>query len=78
LTYPQEAKDKGIHGRITISFTVGTDGKVSNVKVLRGVNPLLDNEAKRVIEMSPAWTPGKMGGKPVPVTYTFPVIYKLN
>ena len=40
--------------------------------------PLLDNEAKRVIEMSPAWTPGKMGGKPVPVTYTFPVIYKLN
>ena len=78
LTYPQEAKEKGIHGRITLSFTVGTDGKVSNVKVLRGVNPLLDNEAKRVIEMSPAWTPGKMGGKPVPVTYTFPVIYKLN
>ena len=78
LNYPQEAKEKGIQGRITLSFTVGTDGKVGSVKVLRGVDPILDNEAIRVIEMSPAWTPGKMGGKTVPVTYTFPVIYKLN
>ena len=78
LTYPQEAKEKGIQGRVTLSFTVGTDGKVGSVKVLRGVDPILDNEAIRVIEMSPEWTPGKMGGKAVPVTYNFPVIYKLN
>ena len=78
LNYPQEAKEKGIQGRVTLSFTVGTDGKVGSVKVLRRVDPLLDNEAIRVIEMSPEWTPGKMGGKAVPVTYTFPVIYKLN
>jgi protein TonB len=78
LVYPEEAKEKGIQGRITLSFTVGTDGKVGSVKVLRGVDPILDNEAIRVIEMSPEWTPGKMGGKAVPVTYTFPVIYKLN
>lgn len=78
LNYPQEAKDKGIEGRVTLTFTVGTDGKVSAVKVVRGVDPLLDNEAIRVVEMSPAWTPGKMDGKAVSVTYTFPVIYKLN
>ena len=78
LNYPQEAKDKGIQGRVTLTFTVGTDGKVSAVKVVRGVDPLLDNEAIRVVEMSPAWTPGKMDGKNVSVTYTFPVIYKLN
>ena len=78
LNYPQEAKDKGIQGRVTLTFTVGTDGKVSAVKVVRGVDPLLDNEAIRVVGMSPAWTPGKMDGKLVSVTYNFPVIYKLN
>ena len=78
LNYPQVAKDKGIQGRVNISFTVGADGKVSGVKVVRGVDPILDNEAIRVLEMSPAWSPGKLDGKPVSVTYTFPVIFKLN
>lgn len=75
LTYPAEANEKGIQGRVTISFTVSSTGKVCDVKVIRGVDPLLDNEAVRVVEMSPDWTPGMKDGKPVAVTYVFPVIF---
>ena len=78
LNYPEEAKEKKIQGRVTISFTVSETGKVSDVKVLRGADPLLDKEAVRVVESSPEWTPGMKDGKPVPVTYTFPVIFQLN
>ena len=78
LKYPEEAKEKNIEGRVTLSFTVTETGKVSDVKVLRGADPLLDKEAVRVVESSPDWTPGMKDGKPVPVTYTFPVIFQLN
>ena len=78
MNYPDEAKEKGIQGRVTLSFTVSSSGKVHGVKVLRGVDPILDNEAVRVVEMSPEWTPGKSDGKPVSVSYTFPVIFKLR
>ena len=78
LKYPEEAKEKKIQGRVTLSFTVTETGKVSDVKVLRGADPLLDKEAVRVVESSPDWTPGMKEGKPVPVTYTFPVIFQLN
>ena len=75
LVYPEEAKKAKISGRVTLKFTVGKDGSVSDVKVLRGVNKLLDEEAVRVVSMSPAWTPGKIDGKPVNVSYAFPVIF---
>ena len=75
LTYPAEAEEKGVQGRVTISFTVSSTGKVCDVKVIRGVDPLLDNEAVRVVEMSPDWTPGMKDGKPVAVSYAFPVIF---
>ena len=78
LKYPDEAKEKNIQGRVTLSFTVASDGKVYDVKVLRGADPLLDNEAVRVVEMSPDWTPGKVDGIPVAVTYTFPVIFQMK
>ena len=60
---PAEAEEKGVQGRVTLSFTVTSTGKVCDVKVLRGVDPLLDNEAVRVVEMSPDWTPGMKDGK---------------
>lgn len=78
LVYPKEAAENKIQGRITLQFTVSETGKVTNVKVLRGVDPLLDKEAVRVIELSPDWTPGKSNGRNVPVTFTFPVIYQLR
>ncbi len=77
LVYPKEAAENKIQGRITLQFTVSETGKVTNVKVLRGVDSLLDKEAVRVVELSPDWTPGMKEGKPVPVTYTFPVIFQL-
>lgn len=78
LAYPDIAKENGIQGRVTLQFTVGTDGKVSGVKVLRGVDPSLDKEAVRVVSSSPKWTPGKQRDRPVKVTYTFPVIFQLK
>lgn len=76
LVYPDAVKRKGIQGRVTLQFTVQTDGSVSNVRVIRGVHPELDKEAVRVVESSPKWKPGKYKDKVVPVTYTFPVIFQ--
>ena len=76
LQYPKEAKDDGIQGRVMVQFTICDDGVVRNVKVLRGVHPLLDAEALRVISSSPNWKPGMQGGKPVNVTFLFPVIFR--
>ena len=74
----KEAKKDKIAGRVMLQFVVGTDGSVSGVKVLRGVNPLLDAEAVRVISSSPNWTPGELNGEIVAVTYQFPVIFQLR
>ena len=76
LKYPQTAKDAEVQGRVVAQFVVGTDGKVGDVKVLRGVHPDLDAEVVRVISSSPDWTPGYVKGEPVKVTYTFPVVFK--
>ncbi len=78
LKYPQAAKDAGVQGRVTLQFSVYPDGSVRDTKVLRGVNPDLDAEALRVVSASPDWTPGYVKGEPVKVTYTFPVIFRLN
>ena len=78
LVYPEIAKENGVQGRVMLQFTVGADGKVSNVKVLRGVDPSLDKEAVRVVSMSPKWTPGKQRDRNVKVTYTVPVIFQLR
>ncbi|MBO7479487.1 MAG: energy transducer TonB [Bacteroidales bacterium] len=78
LEYPEIAKENGIQGRVTLQFTVNTDGSVSDVKVLRGVDSSLDKEAVRVVSASPKWKPGMQRDKPVRVTYTFPVIFQLR
>ena len=78
LEYPEIAKENGIQGRVTLQFTVNTDGSVSDVKVLRGVDSSLDKEAVRVVSSSPKWKPGMQRDKPVRVTYTFPVIFQLR
>ena len=78
LRYPESAKNAGIQGRVTLQFTVGKDGKVGDVKVLKGIDPELDAEALRVVSSSPAWTPGYVKGNPVKVTYTFPIIFRLR
>lgn len=78
INYPEIAKENGVQGRVTLQFTVNTDGRVSDVKVLRGVDSSLDKEAVRVVSSSPKWSPGKQRGKPVKVRFTFPVIFQLR
>ena len=78
LVYPEIAKENGVQGRVTLQFTIEKDGSVDNVEVFRGVDPLLDKEAVRVVSSSPKWTPGMQDGRYVRVTYTFPVIFQLR
>ncbi|MBQ7751117.1 MAG: energy transducer TonB [Bacteroidales bacterium] len=78
LVYPEIAKENGVQGRVTLQFTVENDGRVTNVRVLRGVDESLDKEAVRVVSSSPKWKPGKQRDRAVKVTYTFPVIFQLR
>jgi len=76
--YPQEAQDKGVHGKVILTFIVECDGSVSNVKVVHGVDSLLDAEAVKAIEASPKWSPGLQRGKPVRVRFAIPLIFNNN
>lgn len=78
LNYPEAAKENGIEGKVVLSFTVNAKGIVKNVTVLKSASPLLDEEAVRVVSSSPKWTPGRIDGKPVKVTYSFPVFFQLR
>ncbi|MBR4775291.1 MAG: TonB family protein [Bacteroidales bacterium] len=78
LVYPEIAKENGVQGRVTLSFTVEADGRVTNVRVLKGVDESLDKEAVRVVSSSPRWTPGKQRDRKVKVSYTFPVYFMLR
>jgi TonB family protein len=78
LVYPPEAKASTIQGRVILQFLIDKKGNVKNVKVLRGVHKLLDEEAVRVVSLSPPWTPGKEKGETVSVVYVFPVIFQLR
>ena len=77
IQYPQDAKEKGIHGRVIVQFIVEKDGSIKDTKVVRGIDPSLDNEALRVINAMPKWEPGKHKGEAVSVKYTVPVSFKL-
>lgn len=78
--YPEEARKTGIEGRVTTQFTITKEGRLVNVRILRGVHPLLDDEAIRVIESAPQiWKPGEnIKGEPIDINYTFPVIFMLS
>ena len=78
IKYPKQIMEEGIQGRVTVSFIVEKDGRVSNVRLLRSVQPALDKEAIRVVKSMPKWTPGKQNGKPVRVRFNLPVMFKLN
>lgn len=80
LQYPVIEKEKGIQGKVYVSFIVHTDGSIQDVKVLRGIagGPNCDKEAVRVIKAMPKWTPGKQAGKVVRVQYTYPVAFRIK
>lgn len=76
MQYPKECRKAGIEGRVSVGFTVGTDGKLTDIRILKGAHEQLDAEALRVIEMSPDWTPGLQDGKPIPVRMLIPVEFR--
>jgi TonB family protein len=76
--YPVAAKEQNIQGRVIVRFCVTAKGGVSQISVLKGVDPELDAEALRVVETLPEFKPGKQGGKPVPVWYMVPITFTLK
>lgn len=77
MKYPEAAKKKGIHGRVIVNFVVDKDGSITEAKVVRSVDPLLDKEALRLVYSMPKWNPGTMDGKPVRVRYSVPFTFRL-
>lgn len=78
IRYPVEAQEKNIQGRVICRFVVKKDGSISDVEVIRGVDPLLDAEAIRVIEQMPTWKPGTQRGEAVNVHFTIPIQFSLS
>lgn len=78
LTYPAEAKSMGIEGTIIVGFVINADGSVSDVEILRGIGGGADEEAQRVVEHSPDWTPAQQKGKKVNSRMRLPVRFKLS
>lgn len=78
LKYPTIAAENGIEGRVVVRFVVGKDGNVSDIQVLRSIDPSCDKEATRVVKMMPKWIPGMQNGRPVAVYYTLPILFKLQ
>ena len=75
--YPEESRKNGIQGTVWINFLVNLDGKISDVKVMRGIGSELDEEAIRVVKLMPNWIPAKQQGKPIPTYYNLPIKFKL-
>ena len=78
ISYPEEAIKNGIQGRVIVQFIVEKDGSITDPKVAKGVDPLLDKEALRVVSTMPNWKPGKQRGEAVRVKYTLPVSFKMD
>lgn len=78
IKYPSIAKDAGIQGTVYVTFVVDEKGDVKDVKVLRSIGGGCDEEAIRVVENMPSWSPGKQRGKPVKVQYNLPIRFTLK
>lgn len=78
IKYPVIAQENGIQGRVITNFVVERDGSITDVQVVRGVDPSLDKEAVRVIQSMPKWKPGKQRGSAVRVRFTLPVVFRLQ
>lgn len=77
IKYPTEAQRRGAQGRVIVKFVVETNGSISNIHVVKGIDPLLDAEAIRVCTTMPTWAPARQEGKAVRCYYTIPVTFRL-
>lgn len=78
IKYPVIAQENGLQGRVITNFVVERDGSITDVQVVRGVDPSLDREAVRVIQSMPRWKPGQQRGQAVRVRFTLPVVFRLQ
>lgn len=78
IKYPKEASEAGIQGKVFVTFVVGADGAVRDVKLMRGLGYGTDEEAIRVVKAMPKWKPGSQGGENVAVKYNLPINFKLE
>ena len=78
IKYPVVAQENGVQGRVIVGFVVERDGSITDVKIMRSVDPSLDREAQRVVRAMPRWKPGKQNGSAVRVKYTVPVVFRLQ
>lgn len=78
IKYPQSAQERKVEGRVIVQFVVEKDGTPAEFKVVRSIDPALDEEALRVLKAMPKWKPGMQKGQPVRVKYTIPVSFKLK
>lgn len=78
VKYPAQARRMGVEGKVFVEFVVGKDGSISEVKVIKGIGAGCDEEALRVVQAAPAWTPGKQRGKPVRQKMVLPITFKLG
>lgn len=78
VVYPEAALEEGKQGKVYVTFVIDKEGEVANAKIARGVDPLLDQEALRVINSLPSWTPGIQRGVPVNVSFTVPINFALQ
>ncbi|MHA7102583.1 energy transducer TonB [Roseivirga pacifica] len=78
LKYPEEAKDQNIAGKVILMFDVEKDGSITNVKVIRSANPLLDTEAIRIVKTMPKWTPATFKGQAIKSIARVPINFVLN
>lgn len=78
LRYPQDARQEGIQGRILCTFVVGKDGSISNIEVVEGLHPSLDQEAVRILSIMPKWIPGKNNGENVNVKCLLPIDFTID
>ncbi len=79
IQYPLQARENNVQGRVTVNFVVGSDGSITQVKVVsKPIGFGLEEEAIRVVKMMPKWKPGKQRGRPVKVYFNLPISFKLN
>lgn len=78
IKYPSEARKSGVEGRVTVQVIIDTEGRVTNTRVIKAVDPYLDAEAIRVVSSMPKWNPGMQDGKPVNVKFLIPVMFRLQ
>jgi len=78
MKYPQEAREQGIQGTVYVTFTIDTDGSITDIAVLKSPHILLSEEAVRVVKLMPKWKPGTQRGKPVKVQINMPLAFTLS